>query len=123
MLATLQARLIAGGVVAVVILFTIWRVHANAYQAGSEDKDQEWRDVLELEAEQAAANKKEDEAHSENVATEESEKEIQIVEKIRVVEREVPKIIEKIITVKPGCAVLPELGILFSQQAEASNSQ
>ncbi len=105
------------------ILFTIWRVHANAYQAGYEDKDQEWRDVLELEAEQAAANKKEDEAHSENVATEESEKEIQIVEKIRVVEREVPKIIEKIITVKPECAVLPELGFVFSQQAEASNSQ
>ncbi len=55
------------------------------------------------------------------IAGDETDVEIRIVEKIRIVEREVPKIIEKIVLLKPECAVLPELGRLFSDQAAASN--
>jgi len=43
-----------------------------------------------------------------------------IVERVRVVEKEVPKIIEKIVTVHPECSSLPELAGLFSSQARAS---
>ena len=41
----------------------------------------------------------------------------------RVVEREIPKIIEKIVFVKPECTDLPEFGSLLSLQVEASNSR
>ena len=44
-----------------------------------------------------------------------------IVEKIRVVEREVPRIIKEIVTVTPECSSIPQLASLFGQQARASN--
>ncbi len=60
---------------------------------------------------------------SEAKAKDVGEVEVQIVERIRVVEREIPRVIEKIVEVKPECASLPELGRLFTAQAQAANNQ
>lgn len=44
-----------------------------------------------------------------------------IVEKIREVEKIVPRIVKEIVTVTPECSSLPQLASLFGQQASASN--
>ena len=56
-----------------------------------------------------------------DIAGTEIDAEIQIVTEIREIEREVTVFIDRIIEVKPECSHLPELGQLFSRQAEAAN--
>ena len=72
------------------------------------------RTRLEEEAKWAAAVK----AAQENIRTEEI-----IVENIRVVEKEIPKIIEKIVTLTPECSDLgPDYARLLNDQIRAANS-
>lgn len=100
-----------------------WRASAAIYDAGYEKAELVQAEALDALKDEIARKAVEDWRAAQDVAGGEIDTEIRIVEKIRIVEREIPKIIEKIVEVKPDCADLPELGRLFTEQAEAANSR
>lgn len=112
------------------IAFIVTAVLAGAYtaysaidEAGYARAELHFREGLDAIKEKAAQDAVDDWKAAQAVAGVAIDDEIQIEEKIRIIEREVPKYIEKIVEVKPECSDLPELGVLFSAQAEASNSR
>ncbi|MEE9158964.1 MAG: hypothetical protein V3U60_11320 [Gammaproteobacteria bacterium] len=100
-----------------------WKTYAAIDQAAYTRAELDFREGLDAIKEKAAEDALDDYKAAQAVAGAQIDDEIQIEEKIRIVEREVPKIIEKIVEIKPECSNLPELGVLFSAQAEASNSR
>lgn len=100
-----------------------YKTYAAIDQAAYDRAQLDFREGLDAIKDKAAADAVDDWKAARAIAGDETDVEIRIVEKIRIVEREIPKIIEKIVLLKPECAVLPDLGILFSTQAEASNNR
>ena len=100
-----------------------FKARAMAVQSGFDAAEIEFRAQMDDIRVEAAAQAIEDWKLAQDIAGESTDVEIQIVEKIRYIEREIPKIIEKIVEIRPECSDLPELGVLFSQQAEASNNR
>ncbi len=112
------------GLIALILGLVIgagYKTFAAIDQAAYERAQLHFREGLDAIKDKAAEDAVDDWRAAQAVAGSETDVEIRIVEKIRIVEREVPKIIEKIIELKPECAVLPDFGILLSTQAEASN--
>ena len=106
-----------------VLLASAWKAHALIDQAGYERAELHFQEGLAGIKDQAAKDAVDDWRAAQVIAGDATDVEIRIVETIRIVEREIPKYIDRIIEIKPDCADLPELGILFSAQAEASNSR
>jgi len=100
-----------------------FKAYGMAQQSGRDAAELEFALSLDAIKTKAAEDAVRDWKAAQVIAGETTDAEIRIVEKIRVVEREIPKIIERIVEVKPECSDLPELGVLFSQQAEISNSR
>lgn len=112
--------------IAVILGMTItagWKAAAAIDQAAYERAELDFREGLDAIKDKAAQDAVNDWKAAQAIAGDETDVEIRIVEKIRIVEREIPKIIEEIVYLKPECAVLPKLGVVFSTQAEASNSR
>ena len=118
-----MVRLILVAFILTAVITAGWKTYAAVDQAGYARAELHFREGLDAIKEQAALDALDDYRAAQAIAGTEIDDEIQIEEKIRIVEREVPKIIEKIVEVKPECSDLPELGVLFSAQAEASNSR
>ena len=100
-----------------------WKAYAAIDEAGYVRAELEFREGLAAIKDKAAADAVDDYRAAQAIAGEAIDAEIQIVETIRIVEREIPKYIDRIVEVKPECADLPEFGRLLSLQAEASNSR
>lgn len=100
-----------------------YKTYAAIDQAAYERAQLQFREGLDAIKDKAAEDAVDDWRAAQVVAGSETDVEIRIVERVRIIEREVPKIIEKIVLLKPECAVLPDFGILLSTQAEASNSR
>ncbi len=100
-----------------------YKAFAFTYGKGVADTELAYAEELDDIREKAAKDAVDDYKLSQEIAGEETDIEIQIVETIREIEVEVETIIEKIVEVKPECSDLPELGELFSQQAEAANQR
>lgn len=107
----------------VVLSASAWKAHAIIDQAGYDRAELEFREGLDVIKDKAAQDAVDDWRAAQAIAGASTDAEIEIVETIRIIEREVPKYIERIVEVKPECADLPELGSLFSAQAKASNSR
>ncbi len=106
-----------------VLLGAAWKALASAEQAGYDRAGIEFSVALDNVRAQAAEDVADNWRAAQAIAGTETDVEIQIVEKIRILEREIPTYIERIVEVKPECSDLPELGSLFSIQAEASNNR
>ncbi len=91
------------------------------YGKGVADTELAYEQRLNRIRENAASEAVRDYKASQVVAGKQIDKEIQIVTEIREVEREVEVIVDRIVEVKPDCAVMPELGSVFSRQAAAAN--
>ena len=100
-----------------------WKASASIYESGYERAELHFQEGLAGIKDRAAKDAVDDGRAAQVIAGDATDVEIRIVETIRIVEREIPKYIDRIIEIKPDCADLPELGILFSAQAEASNSR
>lgn len=100
-----------------------WKALASAEQAGYDRAGIEFAEALDVVRVNAAQDVADNWRAAQVIAGAETDIEIQIVETIRIVEREIPTYIDRIVEVKPECADLPELGSLFSIQAEASNNR
>ena len=108
----------------IVVLFGAGKwTHAKIDQEGYERAELHFQEGLAGIKDRAAKDAVDDWRAAQVIAGDATDVEIRIVETIRIVEREIPKYIDRIIEIKPDCADLPELGILFSAQAEASNSR
>lgn len=116
-------RLLLIAVILGMLMGAAWKAYAAIDQAAYERAQLHFATGLAEIKDKAAKDAVNDWKAAQAIAGTETDVEIRIVEKIRIVEREVPKIIEKIVLLKPECAVLPELGSLFSDQAAASNSR
>ncbi len=122
----LALRMIKLGIILAIItvlLGAAWKALASAEQAGYDRAGIEFAEALDNVRTNAAEDVADNWRAALAIAGAETDVEIQIVETIRIVEREIPKYIDRIIEVKPECADLPELGSLFSVQAEASNNR
>ena len=106
-----------------VLLGAAWKALASAEQAGYDRAGVEFAEALDVVRANAAQDVEDNWRAAQVIAGAETDIEIQIVEKIRIVEREIPTYIERIVEVKPECRDLPELGSLFSIQAAASNNR
>jgi len=93
-----------------------------AYTSGYDKRDQEvQQDIIDA---QETARADEEAKWKDTVAAAEATivVEERIVEKIRVVEREIPKVVERIVEVTPECADLgPDFAGLLNDQIRASN--
>lgn len=92
------------------------------YDAGYTERDNEIKDEL-IEQQNAAIQKGiEDWIETQEAAEAEIIVEEKIVEKIRVVEKEVPKVVEKIVEVKPECRDLgSDVQRVFNDAIDAAN--
>jgi len=106
-----------------ILLGAAWKAYAVIDQAGYDRAQVEYGQAIDEIRAQAAQDVEDNWRVAQAIAGTETDIEIQIVEKIRIVEREIPTYIDRIVQVKPGCRDLPELGSLFSIQAEASNNR
>lgn len=107
---------------AVLIISTITFASHKIYHAGYDKRDSEVQ--AEIIAAQEKARKEEEERWRETVAAAEAQIVIEerIVEKIREVEIEIPKVVEKIVTVSPECANLgTDYARLLNDQVRAAN--
>lgn len=104
------------------MLFVYW-AHGKVYDSGYADATAEQQKLAIEQQNEAIAQ-----ARIEwEITAEAGEREIvieeRIVEKIRVVEREIPKIVERIVEVTPECADLgPDFLSVFNAAISASNS-
>lgn len=106
-----------------VVLGSGWKAYAMIDRAGYDRATVEYQAEIAVIRAEAAQDVADNWRVAQAIAGAETDDEIRIVEKIRTVERDVPIYIEKIVEVKPECADLPELGGLFSIQAEAANNR
>jgi len=94
----------------------------SIHSAGYNKRDQEVQQDI-LDAQEAARISEEERWRASVIAaTEAIAIEERIVEKIRVVEKEIPKVVERIVTVTPECADLgPDYARLLNDQVRAAN--
>ena len=107
-----------------VLLITSAGVAAKSiHTAGYNKRDNEVQQEI-LEA-QEKARSEEEQKWRDTVAAAEGQIVIEerIVEKIRVVEKEIPKVVKEILTVRPECADLgPDFASVLNNQVRAGNS-
>jgi len=108
---------------AVALIAAIGAAGRFAYNAGYSARNDEIRDDAIIAQNNAIQKGIDDWVATQDQAEVEIVVEERIVEKIRVVEREIPKIVEKIVTLTPECADLgTDYARLLNEQIAASNS-
>lgn len=104
-----------------ILVGTAYKSLAFSYSKGVADTELAYTGALQELKDESAIQAVKDYREAQEIAGATIDKEILIVTEIREIEREVQVIVERIVEIKPECAVLPELGRLFSSQAAAAN--
>ena len=112
----------AYAIILLVLVGAIGAVYAKGHSAGYDKRDNEVQQEI-LEAQELARSEEEQKwaavvrAAEENIRTEEV-----IVERIRVVEKEIPKVVREIIEIRPECRDLGDsYAGLLNDQIRAAN--
>lgn len=104
------------------MLFVYW-AHGKVYDAGYADAVTEQQKLAIEQQNEAIAQARIEWELTAAAGEREIVIEERIVEKIRVVEKEIPKVVEKIVEVKPECSDLgPDFLSVFNAAISASNS-
>ncbi len=103
------------------VLFAVHKIYGAIYSSGYNYAVIEQRELAETQREVAIAEARELWEKNNTIAAAEIIIEDRIVEKIRVVEKRIPFVVEKIVEVLPECSDLgPDFVLLYNQAVSAS---
>jgi len=108
------------GAITALLAFAKW-AHGEIYQAGYNDAELRWQAAQQQAINDAVAEARRNTALAYAAAMENIEREVEIVERVRVVEREVPKIVERVVV--PECRDLgPDIQRVWNDAIRAANN-
>jgi predicted Zn-ribbon and HTH transcriptional regulator len=95
--------------------------HGEVYDAGYNAAELKWRTAQQAAIDEAVAEAREADRIAHEAAMANIERETEIVEVVRVVEREIPRIVERVVIEKPECRDLgPDIQRMFNDAIIAS---